>query len=120
MSGQWDINIDLTDLVDVVRERLPKALGKATEHLRSVVTPMVPKETGDLAGSGDVRVTSDTTAELFYPGPYALYQENGVYYRHGRVGAPLAHTTGQSFFIATGVVQAKAAMIQIIRDELLK
>src|SRR6185312_2172720 len=105
-QGSWDVNLNLGELVGAMQERMPVALGKATEYLRSVVTPMVPVETGSLAGSGDLQVLEDS-AELYYPGPYALYQENGVYYRHGRVGAPLSHTTGQSFFLTTGIVMAK-------------
>src|SRR6185312_12587679 len=105
-QGSWDVNLNLGDLVGAMQERMPVALGKATEYLRSVVTPMVPLETGNLAGSGDVQVFEDH-AELYYPGPYALYQHEGVYYRHGRFGAPLTHTTGQSFFLTQGVVQAK-------------
>lgn len=117
-QGYWEVNLNLGDLVGAMQERMPAALGKATEYLRSVVSPMVPVETGALEGSGDVQVFGDS-ADLYYPGPYALYQENGVYYRHGRVGAPLTHTTGQSFFLTTGIVMAKDGMIQIMRDELL-
>lgn len=117
-QGSWDVNFDLSDLVGAIQGRMPVALGKATEYLRAVVTPMVPVETGDLAGSGEVRVFADS-AELYYPGPYALYVHEGIYYRHGRFGAPLTFTHGNAFFLTMGVVQAKEGMLEIMRKELL-
>jgi len=117
-QGSWDVNLNLEDLVGAMHERMPAALGKATEYLRSVVTPMVPVETGSLAGSGDVQVFEDH-AELYYPGPYALYVHEGVYYRHGRFGAPLTFTHGEAFYLTRGVVMAKDGMLEIMRDELL-
>lgn len=118
--GEWEVNLNLGDLVNQIGDRLPIALGRATEYLRGVVTPMVPVETGNLAGSGGVTVNGDQ-AELLYPGPYALYQHEGVYFRRpDRYGAPLTHTHGESFFLTRGVVMARDGMIQIMRDELLK
>lgn len=113
------INIDFHAIGDEILARLPIALAKGMEHIRSVTSPMVPVETGNLEGSGGVTV-SDFVADLYYPGPYALYQHEGVYYRHGRFGAPLRHMHGESFFLTKGVVQGKDAAIQIIADELLK
>lgn len=116
-SKGWDINIDFQALRDEVRAKLPAALAKGTEYLRAQVTPRVPVETGNLAGSGGVTVVGDT-ASLYYPGPYALYQHEGVYYRHGRFGAPLRHTHGESFFLERTVAEEGQTIIRLIEHEL--
>lgn len=113
------VNIDFHAIGDEILANLPTALEKGMEHIRSVVTPMVPVETGNLAGSGGITVTN-SVAELYYPGPYALYQHEGVYYRHGVTGAPLTHTTGESFFLTRGVVMGTNRAFEIMRDELFK
>lgn len=98
-------------------EHAPAAIVKGLEHIKTVVTPLVPVETGNLVGSGGVTATG-LEGELLYPGPYARYQHNGVYYRHGRFGAPLTHTHGQSFFLAIPMVTEKDAALRVVADEL--
>ncbi|OYV64456.1 MAG: hypothetical protein B7X07_06375 [Actinobacteria bacterium 21-64-8] len=115
----WDINIDFGAIRDDLEAKLPAAIAKGTEYLRGQVTPRVPVETGNLAGSGGVTVVGLVGA-LYYPGPYALYQENGVYYRYGRVGAPLRHNNGESFFLERTVAEEGKTIIRIIRDEVFK
>jgi len=85
--------------------------------LRSVVTPLVPVQTGNLVGSIGITVYDDM-GEIFIPGPYALYQHEGVYYRHGKFGAPLTHTHGESFFLERPMVQ-EADNIFKVMDEAL-
>ncbi|HEY2642311.1 MAG TPA: hypothetical protein VGI56_01040 [Galbitalea sp.] len=101
-----------------IEARMPAALAKGTEYLKSVVTPLVPIETGHLAGSGGVTVDGNQ-AQLYYPGPYALYQHEGVFYRHGKFGAPLRHNHGESFFLEGPVQREGQTIIQIIGDALL-
>jgi Bacteriophage protein of unknown function (DUF646). len=116
MSIEWEFNLGFGRLRAEMEGAIILAAGKAMEIVRAEVTPLVPVETGNLAGSGDVTVVGHT-AELLYPGPYARYQEFGVYYRHGKFGAPLLHTHGQSFFLLTGVhLGAPAAMESLRRD----
>lgn len=117
MADGWDINMDFGALGDELRAKLPAALVKGTEYLRGQVTPRVPVETGNLAGSGGITTTA-TEASLYYPGPYALYQHEGVYYRHGRFGAPLTHNVGESFFLERTVVEEAPTVIGIIEHEL--
>lgn len=120
MSIEWDIHLGFDKLNDEMHAKFPEAIGKGLEYIRTIVTPMVPVETGDLAGSGEIRAVSDDTSEIIYPGPYALYQEIGVYYRHGEVGGPLNHTTGESYFLLRGMTQGAEGAIKIIGNELLK
>lgn len=115
-SKGWSINIDFGAIGDEVRAKMPAAIVKGTEYLRGQVTPRVPVETGNLAGSGGVTVVGLVGA-LYYPGPYALYQHEGVYYRHGRFGAPLRHNNGESFFLQRTVVEEAQTVIGIIEHE---
>jgi hypothetical protein len=119
MAGGWTINMDFGAIGDELRAKLPAAIAKGTEYLRGQVTPRVPVETGNLAGSGGVTVVGLVGA-LYYPGPYALYQHEGVYYRHGRFGAPLTHNVGESFFLERTVVEEAQTVIGIIEHELFK
>lgn len=98
-------------------EHAPGAIVKGLEHIHTVVTPLVPEDTGNLVGSGGI-TAEGLQGELYYPGPYARYQHNGVYYRHGRFGAPLTHTHGQSFFLSIPMVTEADTALQVVADEL--
>lgn len=117
MAIDYDFNLNFEDLTARIVEHAPAAIVKALEHIKTVVTPLVPVETGNLVGSGGV-TAAGLEGQLFYPGPYALYQHEGVYYRHGRFGAPLTHTHGQSFFLSIPMVTEKDAAIRVVADEL--
>ena len=107
-------------MMDGVEARIDDALAeaafKAMEHIHTMTTPKVPIETGNLAGSGAVSNTGPASAQIYYPGPYARYQEYGV----SKNGLPLRHEHGQSFFLITTMVAEKDAAIevaaQVIRD----
>ncbi len=116
-SKGWTVNMDFQAISDEIHKKVPAALAKGAEYLRGQVTPRVPVETGNLAGSGGVTVVGDT-AELYYPGPYALYQHEGVYYRHGRYGAPLQHQVGESFFLERTVIEEAPTIVGIVEQEL--
>lgn len=99
-----------------IEAALPEAAFKAMEHIHTVTTPKVPLETGRLAGSGAVSNTGPASAQIYYPGPYAKYQEYGV----SKYGLPLRHEHGQSFFLITTMVAERETAIavaaQVIRD----
>jgi hypothetical protein len=119
MSIKWDVNLGFDTVKDEIFARSVIALGQGAELLRSYVTPLVPVETGNLAGSGGITVVDSKdgpTADLLYPGPYALYQHEGVYYRHGRFGAPLTHTHGESFFLERPIVEHGKEIIDFMGD----
>ena len=103
----------------LIEARMPGAIVKGLEHLRTVTSPKVPVETDHLEGSGDVTADGDA-GQLYYPGPYALYQHEGVYYRHGVYGAPLRHNHGESFFLETSVQSDGENVIRIVGDALLE
>lgn len=98
-----------------IEAALPEAAFKAMEHIRTVTTPKVPLETGNLAGSGAVSNTGPASAQIYYPGPYARYQEWGV----SKNGKELRHEHGQSFYLMTTVAEeaeaAVAVAAQVIR-----
>lgn len=107
----------MDDVEARIEAALPEATFKAMEHIRTVTTPKVPYETGNLAGSGAVSNTGPTSAQIYYPGPYARYQEYGI----SKNGKPLRHERGgQSYFLMTTMVQeqenALAVAAKVIRD----
>jgi hypothetical protein len=119
MSIKWENDLDFDAVSEEMAGRMIQALGQGAELLRSYVSPLVPVQTGNLVGSGGITVNGgaqDTpySAELLYPGPYALYQHEGVYYRHGRYGAPLTHNHGESFFVESQVVAHGAQIIDFM------
>ena len=123
MSIQWRINLNFDTLREHVAEVVDKALVEGAEQLHAAVTPLVPIETGNLVGSGDVGLgdlnTPGTphTAHLYYPGPYALYQHEGVYFRRpATYGNPLSHEHGESFFLIRPTVSEGPAIIQHMGD----
>lgn len=105
MSIEWEDTFDWDGLQARKNAAITPAVVAGMEVVRQVTTPKVPVESGHLVGSPSITAFGNT-ATIRYGGPYARYQEFGVYYRHGRVGAPLTHTHGQSFFLTTGIVEA--------------
>lgn len=89
---------------DRIEEALPVAAFKAMEHIHTVTTPKVPLETGNLAGSGAVTNTGPSSAQIYYPGPYARAQEYGLDFRHEH---------GQALYLTTTMVQEKDAAIEV-------
>lgn len=119
----WHINLGFDRLREHIDEMIDKALLEGAEQLHAAVTPLVPLETGNLAGSGDVGLGDlDAPAErhvahLYYPGPYALYQHEGVYFRRpATYGNPLSHEHGESFFLIRPTVSEGPAIIQHMGD----
>lgn len=113
MSLKWEDDFGIDGLNERIHAKVPAAAVAGMEVIRAITGPKVPVLTGNLEGSGGITFTG-TTAEILYPGPYARYQEFGVYYRHGRAGAPLNHTHGQSFFLTTSLIEGRDAALQAV------
>jgi hypothetical protein len=85
-------------------------------------------ESGDLAGSADVGLgyvggaaagSGDHVAHIFFPGPYALYQHEGVYFRRpATFGNKLTHTHGDSFYLIKPMLTYGEAAIDVVRERL--
>jgi len=108
MSIEWDIDLHLEEISADMLARVPVAIGKGLEFLRAEVTPNVPWETGNLAGSGAVSVQGDT-GELLYPGPYARNQHYSLNFNH---------TQGKALYLEQPLVQNAEQVVRIIGDEL--
>ncbi|WIA99744.1 MULTISPECIES: HK97 gp10 family phage protein [unclassified Curtobacterium] len=106
MSIEWEDSFDWDGLQARKAAAVTPAVAAGMEVVRQVVTPKVPVEMGHLVGSPSVTAVGHE-ATIRYGGPYARYQEFGVYYRWGMRGAPLKHTHGQSFYLTTGIVEAR-------------
>lgn len=111
-------NFDFDGLAAAGEQALTTGLMKAGEHIKQISSELAPKEFGHLAGSADVRLVESGTVEVRYPGPYARYQEFGVYYRHGRIGRFLSHDNGQSFYLTTPMISERHKVLDIIADSI--
>jgi hypothetical protein len=115
---KWVMDLPFDRLVEASDERVEVALMKALQHLRAVIDPDIPFREGHLQGSADLTVAGDT-GTILYPGPYALYQHEGVYYRHGVTGAPLKYGNGrQPFYLSRPMLQEEPTILGIIEHEL--
>lgn len=115
---RFDGSFDFSNLAKGAEQARTKGLMQAGEHIRQVSSTLAPKESGSLAGSADVRTTDNGRVTVVFPGPYARYQEFGVFYRHGRFGAPLRHDNGQSFYLTTAMKTEQSRCIEIMADAL--
>lgn len=126
----WDFSsfFDGLDRIDAnLEDRAAAAVDRGTEVIAARARELAPKETGRLAGSGGVTVTGTgfgARGQILFPGPYALYQEKGVFYRRAHVepdghvvperfGAPLRHDNGQSFYLETAVRTMAAEAVSV-------
>jgi len=108
MGIEWTIDLHFEEITAEIEARIPVAIGKGLEFLRAEVTPRVPVETGNLAGSGAVSVQGNG-GELLYPGPYARNQHYNLSFHHN---------TGQALYLEQPLVQNAEAIVKIIGDEL--
>lgn len=128
MGIEYEFNLHFDRLKAEMAERADDAVLAAMSYIHGQVTPLVPVQDGDLVGSGDVSLgyvdgtplgTGDHVAHLYYPGPYALYQHEGVYFRRpAHFGAPLTHTHGESFFLLRPMIQDAGTALDIVRERL--
>ncbi|MBO1739668.1 hypothetical protein [Leifsonia sp. TF02-11] len=128
MGIEWHFDLHFDELKAEMATKAEEAVLAGMSFMHGQVTPLVPIETGELAGSGDVGLgyvdgaavgSHEHVAHLFYPGPYALYQHEGVYFRRpATYGAPLTHTHGESFFLIRPMLTDADTAIDIIRERL--
>jgi hypothetical protein len=107
--------IHLQQVTADVIAAIPDAAQKGMQHLHEAAVAKAPVETGHLAASAEVKIHDDG-AEVYFPGPYARYQEYGVSH-HGKA---LRHEVGQSFYLVTSLVQETPKVLQIVTEELAK
>jgi len=125
---EWHFDLHFDELKAEMAAKAEEAVLAGMSFMHGQVTPLVPVESGDLAGSGDVGLgyvdgaaigSGEHVAHLFYPGPYALYQHEGVYFRRpATYGAPLSHTHGESFFLIRPMLTDAETAIDIVRERL--
>lgn len=128
MGLQYVFDLHFDDLRASMAENADSAVLAGMQFMHGQVSPLVPVETGDLAGSADVGlgrvgiggpVAGEHVAHLFYPGPYALYQHEGIYFRRpATFGNKLTHTHGESFFLIRPMLSSAEAAIDIVRQRL--
>lgn len=129
MSIEWRMNLPFGRLRERVKAAEDEAVLKGVAHLQEIVDPLVPVETGRLLGSGEigpgrkagVGPVGEHVAHLYFAGPYALYQHEGVYFRRpAHFGAPLTHTHGQNFFLIQPAVTHTPEIIGTVRRTVLR
>lgn len=110
MSIEWEFDLHLDAVNDAVHAAIPRAVGKAMEHIRGEAVKQTPVENGHLAGSAGVTVVGDT-ASITYPGPYARNQHESMDFHHDK---------GNAKFLELPMMQEAPTAIGIIEDELGK
>lgn len=127
MGLEWHFDLHFDELKAEMAAKADEAVLAGMSYMHGEVTPLVPVETGELVGSGDVglgvigagAVDGDHVAHLFYPGPYALYQHEGIYFRRpATYGALLSHTHGQSFFLIQPMLTYSETVIDVVRQRM--
>ncbi|MFT9059502.1 MAG: hypothetical protein ABF408_08665 [Bifidobacterium aquikefiri] len=118
---QFEGSFDFSNIENAARDAYTRGLMQAGEHIRQQSSMLAPKESGDLAGSCDVRLDDDGQVSVNYPGPYARYQEYGIFYRmkprpSPSNGKPLRHDNGQSFYLTTPMMTETGRCMQIVAD----
>jgi hypothetical protein len=128
MGIEWHFDLHFDELKAEMAAKAEQAVLAGMSFMHGQVTPLVPVETGELVGSGDVGLgyvdgatigSGEHVAHLYYPGPYALYQHEGVYFRRpSTYGAPLSHTHGESFYLIRPMLTDAETTIAIVRQRL--
>ena len=118
---KFEGSFDFDRIEAALNNARPKGLMQAGEHIRQVSSQLAPKETGSLADSADVKLDDDGQVSVTYPGPYARYQEYGVFWRmrphpSPSNGKPLRHDNGQSFFLTTPMISENDRCLNIMAD----
>jgi hypothetical protein len=111
MSDRFSVYLD--EITDKVVAAIPAAAFKAMEHVRGVAVERTPLESGNLRDEA-ATLPTDTGARVYYPGPYARYQEYGV----SEDGKELRHEVGQSFYLVTAITEETSAVLEILATEL--
>jgi len=116
---EWDFSgFHLDEASEAVLARVPAAIQAGLEVIRATAEPTVPfgpDNGGRLRSSAELTVTGNQ-GQILYPGPYARYQEYGVFYRHGVFGAPLKYTTAGTgpFYLTGALIRGKQPALQAV------
>ncbi|MDP9185625.1 MAG: minor capsid protein [Actinomycetota bacterium] len=104
-------SVHLDQITDAVIAAIPEASFKAMEHVREVAVNRTPLEDGDLrAGASTVNSIDRKGASVYYPGPYARYQEYEI----------LRHEVGQRLYLTSSILSETPKVIEILTQELSK
>lgn len=98
MGIDWDVNVNLTGLIDRAKAAIPAAAAAAMEHVKEVAVSRTPLEEGTLRNSAAVH-EEKSGAAIHYDGPYAAYQ-------HFKLN--LRHETGRDHFLSSAVLDEVA------------
>ncbi|WP_051422913.1 HK97 gp10 family phage protein [Arthrobacter sp. MA-N2] len=107
-SAGFEALID--DVVARVEEAVPAAAFKAMEHVREVAVSRTPIETGNLRGSAETK-PEPNGARVYFPGPYARYQEFEL---------GLRHEQGQALYLTSTIISEEQKVLEIVDEELRK
>ncbi|MCA4132942.1 HK97 gp10 family phage protein [Arthrobacter sp. M4] len=111
MSGSEGFEAYLDGIEERVDAAIPDAAFKAMEHLREVAVSRTPLESGDLrAGASTVNAIDKSGASVYYPGPYARYQEYEI----------LRHEVGQRLYLTSAVETETPKVLEILGQEIHK
>lgn len=109
MSIKWSNDLDFEKVKADLAAKIPEALMRGAELLRAAAVELTPYETGNLAGLAEARLTGDHTAEVYFPGPYARYQNFGLDFHH---------EAGQALYLSQPTITEAEAVIKVIGDGL--
>lgn len=112
-----NFSIYLERITQDIIDAIPDATLKAAVHVHQVAVSRTPVETSNLRNeSAVVNVIDGRGAAVYYPGPYARYQEFGV----SHTGKELRHVEGQSFYLVTSILGEAEAALEIMTTEFRK
>lgn len=107
MGESFSVHLDRID--EAVEAAIPAAAFKAMEHVRQVAVNRTPLQDGDLRTNASVEPTPEG-ANVYYPGPYARYQEYEI----------LRHEVGQRLYLTSSILSEAPKVIEILTTELGK
>jgi hypothetical protein len=102
-------SVHLDQITAEVIAAIPAAAFKAMEHVREVAVSRTPLDTSNLRTSAETK-PAPTGASVYYPGPYARYQEYEI----------LRHEVGQRLYLTSTIIQEAPKVIEILATELRK
>jgi hypothetical protein len=128
MGLEWHFDLHFDELKAEMEAKADEAVLAGMSYMHGEVAPLVPIGiTGNLEGSADVglgvigvgAVDGEHVAHIYFPGPYALYQHEGIYFRRpATYGALLSHTHGESFFLIQPMLTYGDEAISVVRQRM--
>lgn len=125
---EYEFHLNFDQMIADIDGQADKAVLAGMEFMHGQVAPLVPVgETGNLVGEAAVGLgvidgvqgSNESVAHLYFPGPYALYQHEGVYFRRpAHFGNKLNHTHGESFFLIRPMIQDAETALRVVQESL--